>query len=282
MAVIDNRTPNRDYLLPNIGNLMRSQEVPRFIETFMRIDEDMAVVMSSLLGKAPADHEHALAEIIGLADALAGKAAFVHSHNIGNLGGVDYTGAASGQFSKFNGSLWIPANIVAADISNASTIGRAILMAATVAAARDLIVPDGALAFAKVAAVALAAAADIREANAGKLLTPDAVLSAMSWVPLSDASTISIDHAAGVNRSVTIAGNRVFGAPSGAKPGWPWNVLIKQDATGARVPTWSADFDFGDFGTPTLSVAPGAQDLLAFICVGSGKFAFMGMRRRVD
>ncbi|MCX5571486.1 hypothetical protein [Kaistia nematophila] len=118
MAVIDDRTPNRDYLLPNIGNLMRSQEVPRFIETFMRIDEDMAVVMSSLLGKAPADHEHEMGAIIGLLDALAGKAAFIHNHSIGGLQGVDFSGAATNQFAKFNGSLWIPAFIQAADLAN--------------------------------------------------------------------------------------------------------------------------------------------------------------------
>ncbi|WP_336801811.1 hypothetical protein [Kaistia sp. MMO-174] len=280
--MLDIRTDNREYLLPNAANRMKSEDVPRLIASLQMIDADIAAIITGMVGFAPKDHQHAIADIIGLASALSGKADYIHTHSIGSLGGVDFSSAASGQFIKYNGNLWIPASIVAADISNATTIGRAILLAANAAVARDLVVPDGTLAFAKIAAAALAAAADIREANAGKLLTPDVVLAAMSWVPLDDAATIAINHAAGVNRAVTIAGNRLFGAPTNAKPGFPWNVRIKQDTTGSRIPTWSADFDFGDFGTPVLSTPAGAEDLLAFVCIASGKFAFMGMRRRVD
>lgn len=280
--MIDLRTVNRDYLLPNAANLMKSDDLPRLITSLQMIDADIAAIITGMVGLAPKDHQHVIADIIGLASALSGKADYVHTHSIASLGGVDFSSAATGQFVKYNGNLWIPASIVAADISNATTIGRALLLAANAAAARDLVVPDGTLAFVKIAAAALAAAADIREANTGKLLAPDVVLAAMSWVTLADAATIAVDHAAGCNRAVTIAGNRVFGAPTNAKPGFPWNVRIKQDATGSRVPTWAADFDFGDAGVPALSTPAGAEDLLTFTCIASGKYAYLGIRRRID
>jgi hypothetical protein len=278
----DFRTPNRGYLLPSQGNKMRSEDLPRLITSFWMVDEDIAQIFAAMVNFAAKVHGHDMAEINGLVSALAGKASLIHSHSIGSLTGVDFSGASNGQFIKYNGNIFIPASNQAADIANGTTIGRGLLTAVNAATARDLILPDGSLAFAKLAAAALAAAADLREANAGKLLTPDAALAAMDWVQLADAATIAVDHAAGVNRYVTVAGNRVFGAPTNAKPGWPWNVRIKQDATGSRIPTWSAAFDFGDFGIPVLSTPAGAEDLLAFICIGSGKFAFMGMRRRVD
>jgi hypothetical protein len=278
----DFRTPNREYLLPSQGNKMRSEDLPRLITSLWLIDADIAQIFGAMVNFAAKDHGHDMVEINGLVSALAGKAASIHSHSIGSLTGVDFTGAATGQFIKYNGNLFIPASIQASDIANGTTIGRGLITAANAAAARDLVVPDGALAFVKLAAAALAAAVDMREANAGKLLTPDAVLAAMDWVQLTDAATIAVDHAAGVNRYVTVAGNRVFGAPTNAKPGWPLNVRLKQDAIGNRVPTWSAAFDFGDFGIPVLSTPANAEDLLAFFCVGAGKFAFMGMRRRID
>lgn len=114
----DNRTPNRNYRLPHPGNLMRSEEVPRFIQTFEMIDADMAEVFLEVAGKAPELHEHEMGAIIGLLGALSGKAAFVHNHSIGSLLGVDFSGATTNQFAKFNGSLWIPAFIQAADLAN--------------------------------------------------------------------------------------------------------------------------------------------------------------------
>lgn len=115
---IDNRTANLGYLKPHPDNKMKSEDLPRLVTTLDMIDEDMATVIAEILGKAPADHEHEMGAIIGLLDALAGKAALIHNHSIGGLQGVDFSGAATNQFAKFNGSLWIPAFIQAADLAN--------------------------------------------------------------------------------------------------------------------------------------------------------------------
>jgi hypothetical protein len=128
-----------------------------------------------------------------------------------------------------------------------------------------------------------AAAADLRGGtNDTKAITPLTVADAMAWVALADASSIAIDHVAGVNRYVTLAGTRAVASPTNAKPGWPLNVRVKQDSTGGRSLTWDAAFDFGDGGAPVLSTPAGAEDLVSFMCLGTGKFAYLGIRRGVD
>jgi len=127
-----------------------------------------------------------------------------------------------------------------------------------------------------------ATAAELRAGSGSKAVTPAVALSAMDFIPLTDAATIAVDHAAGVNRSVTLGGNRAFGAPSNGKAGWPLNLWITQDGTGTRVPTWDSVYDFGDFGTPVLSTGAAQGDLVTFLCLSSSKFAFLGLRKRVD
>lgn len=130
--------------------------------------------------------------------------------------------------------------------------------------------------------VELATAADLRSATPDKVVGADVALSAMDWVALTDAATIAVDHAGGVNRKVTLGGNRAFGAPSNAKVGWPLNIWIVQDGTGSRVPTWATEYDFRDYGTPTLSTGAGQADLVCFVCLAADKFAFLGIAKRVD
>lgn len=139
----DNRTANRDYLLPNPLNKMRSEDVPRLIAALAAIDADVAALFVALVGKAASVHTHEMSEILGLVSALAGKSPLIHNHSIGSLTGVDFSGAANGQFVKYNGNIFIPASIQAADIANGTTIGRGLLTAANAAAARDLIILDG-------------------------------------------------------------------------------------------------------------------------------------------
>lgn len=128
----------------------------------------------------------------------------------------------------------------------------------------------------------VASAADVRAGAAGKWVTADANHAAMAWQPLTDAATIAVDHAAGINRTVTITDDRQFGAPSNAIPGLPLNILIEQDGSGGHAPTWHANYKFGDYGVPLLSTGAGHADLLTFVCLAADKFIFMGIRRRVD
>jgi hypothetical protein len=139
------------------------------------------------------------------------------------------------------------------------------------------------LADALTAITAIADAAAVRAGAApGAVLTPAAVLDAMAWVALTDAATIAVDHAAGVNRTVTITANRTMGAPTNAKPGWPLNLRVKQPAAGSKTITWASAYDFGDGSAPTLSTTGNAEDLVSFVCISSAKFAFLGLKKRVD
>lgn len=125
-------------------------------------------------------------------------------------------------------------------------------------------------------ATALATSADVQAASA-VIPTMDVILSAMDWATLTDGATISVNHAAGVNRAVTIAGNRTISNPTNTKPGWPLNIEITQDATGSRTISWGTNFSFGSDGAPTLSTVAGTKDLLCFVCRSSTKYVFTGI-----
>ena len=128
-------------------------------------------------------------------------------------------------------------------------------------------------------AVDKATAANLQAATNNKVVTADIALSAMAFAALTDAATVVIDHAAGVNRKLTIAGNRAMGAPSNGKPGWPLNILVTQDGTGGRQPTWNSVFKFGPGGAPTLGSAAGAKTLVCFVCADNGTdYIYLGSR----
>ncbi|MCH2219445.1 MAG: hypothetical protein MK097_03840 [Dechloromonas sp.] len=82
--------------------------------------------------------------------------------------------------------------------------------------------------------------------------------------PLTDAATIAVDMAKGINYSVTLGGNRTVGAPTNCKRGQSGVFEITQDATGSRTLTWNAAYDFGGAGTPTLSTGTGKTDLISY------------------
>jgi hypothetical protein len=105
--MIDNRTTHLNLPLPDQSNLMKSEDVPRFIEALNAID-------AAIFGKAtPADIEDAINDLIGGAPgtldtlnelaaalnddasfaatvtaALAGKAASVHTHALSDITGL--------------------------------------------------------------------------------------------------------------------------------------------------------------------------------------------------
>jgi len=144
------------------------------------------------------------------------------------------------------------------------------------------LISDNIISFVKIAVSALASAADIRAGTGSKLVTPDVLLSAANWVSLTDASTVAVDHATGWNFVVTLSGNRAIGAPSNPKLGWPLNIRVKQDTTGNRVPSWSGNYDFGDYGVPIPSLGASQEDIYCFICITSSKYIFTGTRKRSD
>jgi len=93
---------------------------------------------------------------------------------------------------------------------------------------------------------------------------------------LTDGATISWNISNGAEAKATLGGNRTLDATAIPPAGTWCSFLAIQDGTGNRTLAYSADFDFGDAGSPTLSTAAGAEDLLSFRSNGI-KLQFMGI-----
>ncbi len=88
-------------------------------------------------------------------------------------------------------------------------------------------------------------------------------------VALTDAATIAVDAAIGNNFSVTLGGNRVFGAPTNEAVGQVINIEIVQDGS-TRIPTFNAVYKFTtSIPVPTFSTASGKRDIISFKCVAA-------------
>lgn len=72
MTIIDNRTANRNWPLPNSANLL-SDDVARLISALQSADSDVQTAISGLAGKAASSHSHAISDVSGLQAALDGK-----------------------------------------------------------------------------------------------------------------------------------------------------------------------------------------------------------------
>ena len=86
---------------------------------------------------------------------------------------------------------------------------------------------------------------------------------------LTDAATIAWNAGAHPMATVTLAGNRTLGAPTGAVEGGIYVLRVVQDGTGSRTLSFSSTgYEFGDVGTPNLSTDADAFDLLPFLYAG--------------
>jgi hypothetical protein len=121
--------------------------------------------------------------------------------------------------------------------------------------------------------VTAAAASDVLTGTDTTKATHSKALSdALAFFALTDAATVAWDTNSGINAKVTLGGNRLIGAPTHLKDGWTYTLDLKQDATGTRVPTWDAIWDWGVAGAPTLSTAAGKKDkVVAQYSADSGK-----------
>lgn len=84
-----------------------------------------------------------------------------------------------------------------------------------------------------------------------------------SIVALTDGATITPNFAAGNFFSVTLGGNRTLANPTNMVGGQQGVIVITQDGTGNRTLAYGANWKFSG-GTPVLSTAGGAVDLLSF------------------
>jgi len=114
-----------------------------------------------------------------------------------------------------------------------------------------------------------ASVADFRSNVADKVLTTDIVWSAADYVTLTDAATVAVDLATGINFTVTLGGNRTLGNPSNTKNGQTGLIEIKQDATGTRTLAYSANWKFAGGTAPVLTTAANARDLLFYQVISS-------------
>lgn len=84
-------------------------------------------------------------------------------------------------------------------------------------------------------------------------------------VALTDATTISVNAAAGNNFRVTLGGSRVMGNPASPSDGQRITFEVIQDATGSRTLSWGSAYGFSAaIPQPVLSTTPGDHDFIAF------------------
>lgn len=89
---------------------------------------------------------------------------------------------------------------------------------------------------------------------------------------LTDASTVSWDASANQVTSVTLGGNRTFGAPTNQKDGGVYVLIGIQDGTGSRTITWNAVFKWVQGTAPTLTTTASARDIFVFVSNGTNLY----------
>ena len=85
-------------------------------------------------------------------------------------------------------------------------------------------------------------------------------------IALTDAATIAVDMSVtgGNNFSVTLAGNRTLGNPTGLTAGQSGIIYVAQDATGSRTLAYSSYWKFPGGTAPTLTTTANAVDALVY------------------
>lgn len=118
-------------------------------------------------------------------------------------------------------------------------------------------------------AVDAATAAQYRSKTSNKVLTADKAFDAAAYVVLTDAATVAVDMATGFNFTLTLAGSHILGNPTNTKDGQTGCIAITQDATGSRLLTYGANWEFAGGSAPVLSTVAGTKDLLFYQVLGA-------------
>ncbi|MBM2715482.1 hypothetical protein JQK88_30610 [Mesorhizobium caraganae] len=120
--------------------------------------------------------------------------------------------------------------------------------------------------------MAKASDANVRAAASDKVLTSDLIESASALVALTDGANISLDWDAGINRSLTIGGNRTLDNPTNGQPGTWRTIIITQDGAGTRTLAYGNQYKFPGGTEPVLTTAAASVDLLNILCVTTSNF----------
>ncbi len=124
-----------------------------------------------------------------------------------------------------------------------------------------------------VGATELATGAEFRSAAAGNLaLSPAEAWAAGATVALTDGATITPDFAAGLNFSVTLAGDRTLANPTNAtKVGQSGFIRIAQDGTGTRTLSYGSNWKFAGGTAPVLTTTASKVDVLFYQVTASNE-----------
>lgn len=117
--------------------------------------------------------------------------------------------------------------------------------------------------------VAAATTAEYRTGTVAKPMEVDKTWTAAAVVALTDAATIALDLATGLNFSVTLGGNRTLGNPSNAKVGQSGEIQITQDGTGTRTLSFGTSYKFAANADKVLTTTAGHVDFLYYHVITS-------------
>lgn len=107
-------------------------------------------------------------------------------------------------------------------------------------------------------------------------VTAEKLSVAAAFQPLTDGATITFNWESGINRSLTIAGNRTLGNPSNGQPGTHRQIYVVGDGGTQRQLQFAANFT-GD--TPVLNDITSSRGyLLSIACISTSHFVVSAHR----
>lgn len=118
--VTDAREPRRNYPIPDEANFV-SQDFPRLRDAVRAIGADAADALDAVAGKAPAVHNHTIAQVTGLQAVLDSKLSSLPPINLDDLADVNVSGAAQLMVLMKVGAQWVPGVVSFANLNNVPT-----------------------------------------------------------------------------------------------------------------------------------------------------------------
>ncbi len=100
--------------------------------------------------------------------------------------------------------------------------------------------------------------------TADKVLSTDQVWAGAAPATLTDAATIAVDMATGINFTVTLTASRTLGAPSNAKAGQSGVIIVKQNGTGGWTLSYNAVYKFQGGSAVAIDTTASRTSLLSY------------------
>jgi hypothetical protein len=103
--------------------------------------------------------------------------------------------------------------------------------------------------------------------TAGKVVTTDVLNNSGAFITLTDAATIAVDMATGINFQVTLGGNRTLGNPTNVVVGRAGVMRVIEDGTGGRTLSFGSNYVFDSNTAPSLSTTANKENYLSYFAV---------------